>query len=98
MSMFNNKAVTYDQLIDMVKAMRDADKIDSIYAEECLGGSLEIFVYAKDFVYARDEEEASKWDEDRINAVRRSMGWVAEDHPEATEEQKANLVKLFKEV
>jgi hypothetical protein len=51
MSMFNNKAVTYDQLIDMIKAMRDANKIDSIHAEECLGGSLEIFVYA------RDEEE-----------------------------------------
>jgi hypothetical protein len=44
MSMFNKKAVTYDQLIDMIKAMRDANKIDSIYAEECLGGSLEIFV------------------------------------------------------
>jgi hypothetical protein len=41
MSMFNNKAVTYDQLIDMIKAMRDANKIDSIHAEECLGGSLE---------------------------------------------------------
>ena len=51
MSYFNNKAVTYDQLIDMIKAMKDANKIDSIYAEECLGGSLEIFVYA------RDEEE-----------------------------------------
>jgi hypothetical protein len=51
MSMFNKKAVTYDQLIDMIKAMRDANKIDSIYAEECLGGSLEIFVSA------RDEEE-----------------------------------------
>jgi hypothetical protein len=41
MSMFNNQAVTYDQLIDMIKAMRDANKIDSIHAEECLGGSLE---------------------------------------------------------
>jgi hypothetical protein len=48
MSMFNKKAVTYDQLIDMIKAMRDANKIDSIYAEECLGGSLEIFVSARD--------------------------------------------------
>lgn len=41
------KAVTYDQLIDMLKAMKDADTIDSIDVEECMGGSLEIFVSAK---------------------------------------------------
>lgn len=52
MSMFNNRKVTYDQLIDMLKRMHDEGKIDSIYAEECLSGSLEIFVYAKD-----EEEE-----------------------------------------
>ena len=89
MSMFNNKAVTYDQLIDMIKAMRDANKIDSIHAEECLGGSLEIFVYA------RDEEEVPA---DMEEESRLMQKWVAEDYPEATEEQKANLVKLFKEV
>ena len=48
MSYFNKKAVTYDQLIDMLKAMKDADTIDSIDVEECMGGSLEIFVSAKD--------------------------------------------------
>ena len=89
MSYFNNKAVTYDQLIDMIKAMRDANKIDSIYAEECLGGSLEIFVYA------RDEEEASYAQEAEEKLMRK---WVDEDHPEVTEEQKANLTKLFREV
>ena len=48
MSYFNKKAVTYDQLIDILRAMRDGDGIDSIYVEECMGGSLEIFVSAKD--------------------------------------------------
>lgn len=48
MSVFKERAVTYDQLIDMIKRMHDEGKIDSIYAEECLSGSLEIFVYAKD--------------------------------------------------
>ena len=88
MSMFNNKAVTYDQLIDMIKAMRDANKIDSIHAEECLGGSLEIFVYARD-----EEEVYEKEAEERL-----MRKWVDEDHPEVTEEQKANLTKLFREV
>jgi hypothetical protein len=94
MSMFNNKAVTYDQLIDMIKAMRDANKIDSIHAEECLGGSLEIFVYARDEeeVY---EKEASYAQEAEERLMRK---WVDEDHPEVTEEQKANLTKLFREV
>ena len=88
MSYFNNKAVTYDQLIDMIKAMRDANKIDSIHAEECLGGSLEIFVYARD-----EEEVYEKEAEERL-----MRKWVDEDHPEVTEEQKANLTKLFREV
>lgn len=48
MSYFNKKAVTYDQLIDILRAMRDGDEIDSIYIEECMGGSLEIFVSSKD--------------------------------------------------
>ena len=48
MSVFNERAVTYDQLIDMLKRMHDEGKIDTIYAEECMSGSLEIFVYAKD--------------------------------------------------
>ena len=94
MSMFNNKAVTYDQLIDMIKAMRDANKIDSIHAEECLGGSLEIFVSAKDEeeVYEKEASYAQEAEEKLMRKL------VDEDHPEATEEQKANLVKLFKEV
>jgi hypothetical protein len=95
MSMFNKKAVTYDQLIDMIKAMRDANKIDSIYAEECLGGSLEIFVSAKDEeeVYEKEASYAQKEAEEKL-----MRKWVDEDHPEATEEQKANLTKLFREV
>ena len=40
--------VTFDKLIDMLKAMKDADKIHSIYAEEFYGGSLDIFVCTKD--------------------------------------------------
>jgi hypothetical protein len=94
MSMFSKNAVTYDQLIDMIKAMRDANKIDSIHAEECLGGSLEIFVYARDEeeVY---EKEASYAQEAEEKLMRK---WVDEDHPEATEEQKDNLTKLFREV
>ena len=40
--------VTLEQLIDMLKAMKDAGKIDTIYAEEFWGGSLEIFISAKD--------------------------------------------------
>ena len=52
MSVFKNRAVTYHQLIDMIKKMHDEGKIDSIYAEECLGGSLEIFISAVD-----DEEQ-----------------------------------------
>jgi hypothetical protein len=94
MSMFNKKAVTYDQLIDMIKAMRDANKIDSIYAEECLGGSLEIFVSAKDEeeVYEKEASYAQGAEEKLMRK------WVDEDHPEATEEQKANLTKLFREV
>jgi hypothetical protein len=40
--------VTFEQLIDMLKAMKDADKIHTIYAEEFYGGSWEIFVGAKD--------------------------------------------------
>lgn len=40
--------VTLEQLIDTLKAMKDADKIHTIYAEEFLGGSWEIFVGAKD--------------------------------------------------
>jgi hypothetical protein len=74
--------------------MRDGDEIDSIYIEECMGGSLEIFVSAKDEeeVY---EKEASYAQEAEERLMRK---WVDEDHPEATEEQKANLTKLFREV
>ena len=94
MSMFSKNAVTYDQLIDILRAMRDGDEIDSIYIEECMGGSLEIFVSAKDEeeVY---EKEASYAQEAEEKLMRK---WVDEDHPEATEEQKANLTKLFREV
>jgi hypothetical protein len=40
--------VTLEQLIDTLKAMKEADKIHSIYAEEFYGGSLDIFVCTKD--------------------------------------------------
>lgn len=43
-------------------------------------------VYEKEASYAQETEE------------RLMRKWVAEDYPEATEEQKANLVKLFMEV
>jgi uncharacterized protein YjgD (DUF1641 family) len=48
MSIFKQNIVTFEQLMEMLKKMNDEGKIDTIYAEECLGGSLEIFVSAKD--------------------------------------------------
>jgi DNA topoisomerase IA len=42
-----------------------------------------------------DEEEVSYTQEEKERLMRK---WVDEDHPEATEEQKANLTKLFREV
>jgi hypothetical protein len=44
MSYFKKKSVTRDELIRMLNDM----EIDKIEVEECYGGSLEIFVYAKD--------------------------------------------------
>jgi hypothetical protein len=49
MSWFKKKTVTRDELIKMLNDM----EIDKIEVEECHGGSLEIFVYAKD-----EEKEA----------------------------------------
>jgi hypothetical protein len=75
--------------------LNDMDmKLMSIDAEECHGGSLEIFVYAREEeeVY---EKEASYAQEAEERLMRK---WVDEDHPEVTEEQKANLTKLFREV
>jgi hypothetical protein len=92
MSYFNKKTVTRDELIKM---LNDMDmNLMSIEVEECHGGSLEIFVYARDEeeVY---EKEASYAQEAEERLMRK---WVDEDHPEVTEEQKANLTKLFREV
>ena len=43
-------------------------------------------MYEKEASYAQEAEE------------RLMRKWVDEDHPEVTEEQKANLTKLFREV
>ena len=48
MSVFKQNIVTFEQLMEILKKMNDEGKIDTIYAEECLGGSWEIFVSAKD--------------------------------------------------
>jgi hypothetical protein len=50
MSCFKKKTVTRDELIKMLDDM----EIDKIEVEECQGGFLEIFVYAK------DEEESEE--------------------------------------
>ena len=62
MSYFNKKTVTRDELIRMLNDMDT--NLMRIEVEECHGGSLEIFVYAK------DEEEY----EDPTDYV--GMGWV----------------------
>jgi hypothetical protein len=88
----------------------------TLSAEECLGGSLEIFVYAEmseaDFIRASQRDAMrskacckavlhlieSLSAEEFNEKVRLMKIWVDEDYPEATEEQKANLTKLFREV
>ena len=53
MSYTNKKTVTRDELVKMLNDM----EIDKIEVEECYGGALEIFVYAKnDFEEKRNEE------------------------------------------
>jgi hypothetical protein len=49
---------------------------------------------AKDFKNAVEEERLMH----KLVEERLMHKWVDEDYPEATDEQKANLVKLFKEV
>lgn len=44
MNYFNKKIVTRDEFVKMLDDM----EIDKIEVEECQGGSLEVFVYAKE--------------------------------------------------
>ena len=56
---------------------------------EAIGAPFDTYeeeVYEKEASYAQEAEE------------RLMRKWVDEDHPEVTEEQKANLTKLFREV
>jgi len=55
------KTITRDELVKMLDAM----EIDKIEVEECYGGSLEVFVYAK------DDEEVYEDPSDYVG-----MGWV----------------------
>lgn len=44
MSYSNKRIVTRDELVEMLDAMN----IDKVEVEECYGGSLEVFVHAKE--------------------------------------------------
>jgi hypothetical protein len=61
---------------------------------DCMRHLINPVLDAKDFKNAVEEERLMH----KLVEERLMHKWVDEDYPEATDEQKANLVKLFKEV
>ena len=80
--------VTAEQVREVL-IKRVIQAYDSGELLEAIGAPFDTYeeeVYEKEASYAQEAEE------------RLMRKWVAEDYPEATEEQKANLTKLFREV
>jgi len=44
----NTKTVSIDELIAMLQKIKDSQKFTSIEVDECISGSLDIFVYVKE--------------------------------------------------